>query len=108
MARHLRQLKRAFPNGELDGNSVENAEESLFVSSLDNGKPSKFIGSSKVKYADAVSRGKSITVVVRITGGQRAAISPSMLVFKKMFRSHPNCRAVHSVPGVFYCTSPKP
>lgn len=107
VAYHLGQLKRAFLDGDLDENCVENADETHFVFNMDNGKTLGFIGNNQVKYADVVSGGESITMVVRITGGQRAAIQPPMLIFKNLFRSYPIRGVPDSMPGVFYSTSPK-
>lgn len=43
MVYHLGKLKRAFFNGDFDENCAENADETLFVFKLDNGKTLAFI-----------------------------------------------------------------
>lgn len=107
MAYHLRQLKRAFLNGDIDGNCVENADKTHFVFSINNCKALGFVGDSQVRYADLVSGGWSITVMVRKTERQRAAAQAPMLVFKNMPHSYQLCGVPDSVLGLLYLSSPK-
>ncbi len=52
------------------------------------------------KYADAVSCGEGITMIVRLTGGKRAQIETPVLIFI-------NKNLPDGVPGFCYRTSPK-
>ena len=65
-----------------------------------------FKGEDVVSYADVVSGGQSMTMMVRLTGGKNALIMP-MLVFQNA----ESVRSIRNVPdtvsGVFYRTSPK-
>lgn len=38
MARHLGYMSRLFSSGDIDENDVENADETHFIISMDNGK----------------------------------------------------------------------
>ena len=107
VAYHLGCLKRAFESGELNEDTVENADETHFVFNLDNGKTRGFIGDNHVKYADVVSGGEPITMMLRITGGRRALMQPPMLIFKNNSRSHPIRGVPDDVPEVSYRSSPK-
>lgn len=107
VAFHMGVLKRGFECGELNEDCVENADETHFVFNMDNGRTLGFIGDNDIKYADVVSGGEPITMMVRISGGRRAAIHPPMIIFKNLKRSYPVRGAEDSVPGACYRTSPK-
>ena len=49
IARHLGVVKRGFENGELFEDTIENADETHFVVSLDNGRTLGFRGDTTVK-----------------------------------------------------------
>lgn len=107
VAFHLGILKRGFASGELQEDNMENADETHFVFNMDNGKTLGMIGDNDVKYADVVSGGEPITMMVRLSGGRHAAIHPPMLIFKNVNRSYPIRGVEDSVPGVCYRASPK-
>lgn len=107
VAYHMGQLKRMFEEGEIHEDDCENADETHFVFNMDNGRTLGFIGDNDVKYADVVSGGEPITMVVRLTGGVNASIQPTMLIFKNQARSYPIRGVVDDVPGVSYRSSPK-
>lgn len=107
VAFHLGKIKRAFENGDIDEDNIENADETHFVFNMDNGKTLAFIGDKEVKYADVVSGGEPITMMVRLTGGKNASIQPPMIVFKNQSRSYPIRGLQDNVPGVCYRSSPK-
>ena len=48
---------------------METLDETHFVVNLDNGMTLGFRGDTTIKYADVVSEGESMTLVVRISGG---------------------------------------
>eukprot|EP00171_Calliarthron_tuberculosum_P022372 IDg22372t1 len=107
VAFHLGVLARQFRNKELDEIDVENADETHFVINIDNGRTLGFSGESEVKYADVVSGGEGMTMVVRISGGRDAIIEAPFMVFKNDSRSHPIRGVPEDVPGIAYRTGPK-
>ena len=50
---------------------MENIDETHFVINLDNGRTLGFRGDTTVKYAEVVSGGESMTMVIRISGRHR-------------------------------------
>jgi hypothetical protein len=74
IAYHLGVVALDFQSGALDENLVENADETHFVINMDNGKTLGFRGDNDVKYADVVSGGMGMTMLVRLTGGPGAII----------------------------------
>ena len=107
VAHYLGQVSRAFQKGELDENMVDNCDETHFVVNMDNGRTLGFKGDSQVKYADVVSGGEGMTMMVRITGGTGASIEPPMMIFANGNRSYPIRGIPDDVPGVSYRTQPK-
>lgn len=71
---HIGTLKRAFETGFINENRVENTNETQVIFKLDNGKTLGIYGEQNVKYADVVSSGEPITIMVSITGGKSAMI----------------------------------
>lgn len=69
---------------------------------MDNGKTLGFKGDNHVKYADVVSGGDPITMMVRLTGGPSARIEAPMLIFKNQNRLYPIRGVSDNVPGVCY------
>ena len=106
-AYHLDILQRRFVSGESDEKLMENLDETHFVVNLDNGCTLGFRGDSTVKYAKVVSGGESMTMVVRISGGQRATIEALMLIFSNENRSYPIWGLIDDIPKVSYRTGPK-
>ena len=86
---------------------MENADETHFVFNMDNGRTLGLKGDCHVKYADVVSGGDPITMVVRITGGRDACIQPPMIIFKNENRSFPIRGLPDNVLGVCHRSSPK-
>ncbi|KAE9040393.1 hypothetical protein PR001_g7088 [Phytophthora rubi] len=89
VASHLGELQRGFESGIYDENTMENIDETHFVVDFDNGKTLGFGGENKVKYADVVSGGDGMTMVVRISGGPSAHLLPPMMIFSNDARSYP-------------------
>lgn len=79
---HFAKLKRGFESGELNEDTIENAYETHFVLNMDNGLTLGLKGNENVKYADFVSGGDPINMVVRLTGGKHATIQPPILILK--------------------------
>jgi hypothetical protein len=71
-----------FQLGVLDENLVENADETHFIINMDNGKTLGFRGDDDVKYADVVSGGMGMTMVVRLTGGPGSTICAPFMIFQ--------------------------
>jgi hypothetical protein len=62
-------LKCYFELGELDENIIENVDETHFIINYDNGKALGFKGDKHFKYANVVSSGVGMTMVVKVTRG---------------------------------------
>lgn len=107
VAYHLGEMQRAFESGELDEDDVENIDETHFVINMDNGLTLGFAGDDDVKYADVVSGGEGMTMVVRITGGANAKIAAPFMIFKNKDRNYPIRGTPDDIPGVSYRTAPK-
>jgi hypothetical protein len=73
-----------------------------FVVNLDNGHTLGFWGDTIVTYAEVVSGGDSMIMVVRISGGQRSMIEAPMLIFTNAHRSYPIRGLEDTIPGVTY------
>ena len=106
-AYHLGVLQKGFQSGEFDENVMENLDETHFVVNLNNGRTLGFRGDTTVKYAEVVSGGESMTMVVRISGGRRSMIEAPMLIFTNENRSYPIRGLPDDIPGVTYRTGPK-
>ncbi|KAF0767390.1 hypothetical protein AaE_002854, partial [Aphanomyces astaci] len=87
VAYHLGELQRGFASGDLDEDLLCNMDETHFVINEDNGRTLGFRGDSEVKYADVVSGGVGMTMMVFITGGTRARIGSPMMIFQNPQRS---------------------
>ena len=107
VAFHLGQVCRDFAFGDLDEECVENMDETHFVINMDNGRTLGFKGDGDVKYADVVSGGEKMTMVVRISGGPRSIVETPMMIFCNNNRSYPMRGLPDDVPGVSYRTGPK-
>ncbi|RLN06831.1 hypothetical protein BBJ28_00026101 [Nothophytophthora sp. Chile5] len=107
VACHLGELKRGFEAGTLDENTMENIDETHFVIDFDNGKTLGFSGEKKIKYADVVSGGEGMTMVVRISGGPSGYIHPPMMIFTNQQGSYPIRGVADNVEGACYRTGPK-
>lgn len=107
VAFHLGELQRGFADGSLDENAIENIDETHFVVDFDNGKTLGFCGDETVKYADVVSGGEGMTMVVRLSGGPSARIHPPMMIFMNSAGNYPIHGVPDKIPGVCYRSSKK-
>jgi hypothetical protein len=82
-------------------------DETHFVINVDNGRTLGVRGDDDVKYADVVSGGEGMTMMVRITGGPSALIQAPMMIFTNKSRSYPIMQVPDNVPGVSYRSGPK-
>jgi hypothetical protein len=74
---------------------------------LDNGKTLGFRGVNDVKYADVVSGGMGMTLMIRLTGGPHARICNPCVIFQNASESYPIRGVPDDVPGVCYRTTKK-
>lgn len=107
IAFHLGVVSRLFQSGALDENCVENIDETHFVVNMDNGRTLGFVGDDCTRYAEVVSGGDGMTMIVRITGGEHALIEVPFMVFTNKNRSYPIRGVPDNIPGVCYRSSPK-
>jgi hypothetical protein len=96
-----------FDAGILDENLVENVDETHFIINVDNGRTLGFRGDNDVKYADVVSGGVGMTMVVRLTGGVGSRICPPMMIFQNADCSYPIRGIPDDVANVCYRTAAK-
>ena len=104
---HLGVLHRGFSNGTFDENLMENIDETHFVVNMNNGRTLGFRGDTTVSYAEVVSGGDSMTMVIRISGGRRSMIEVPMLIFTNSNGNYPIRGLDDNIPGVCYRTGPK-
>jgi hypothetical protein len=107
VAVHLGELKRGFDAKELDEDTIENVDETHFVIDFDTRKTLGFVGETTIKYADVVSGGEGMTLVVRITGGKAARVTSPMLIFQNENKSYPIRGVPDDVQGACYRTGKK-
>ena len=107
VAYHMGELHRGFKSWELREELIYNMDETHFVISFNNGRTLGLRGDDNVKYADVVSGGEGMTMMVHITGGASSRIRTPMLIFQDAKRSYPIQGLPDTVPGVAYQTGPK-
>ncbi|KAL3678568.1 hypothetical protein R1sor_021524 [Riccia sorocarpa] len=107
VAVHLGMLAGQFQSGQLDENLIENIDETHFVINMDNGKTLGFRGDNHVKYADVVSGGQGMIMVVKVTGGVHARIGTPFMIFANQDCNYPIGNVPDNVPGVAYRTTKK-
>nr|CCA24803.1 predicted protein putative [Albugo laibachii Nc14] len=73
---HISAMKRGFASGALNEDTIESIDKTHFVIDFDNGRTLEFVGEKQIKYADVVSGGEGMTMVVRLSGGHDATILP--------------------------------
>jgi hypothetical protein len=106
-AHHLGVLQRDFQTGIFDENLIKNIVETHFVINMDNGRTLGFRGDTTVKYADVISGGDSMTMVVRISEGRRSLIEASMFIFTNGNSRYPIRGLDDNILGISYRTMPK-
>ncbi|OWZ03588.1 hypothetical protein PHMEG_00024654 [Phytophthora megakarya] len=107
VAKHLANLQRGFEPGEYDEDTVENIEETHFVVDFNNNKTLGFKREENIKYADVVSGGEGMTMLVRISSGASGHIHPPMMILHNAGSNYPIKGVPYSTPGVSYRTGPK-
>ena len=86
---------------------MENIDETYFVVNMNNGRTLGFRGDTTVSYAEVVSGGDSMTMVIRISGGRRSMIEVPMLIFTNSNGNYPIRGIDDNIPRVCYKTGPK-
>ena len=104
---HLGVLHRGFLSGAFNENLMENIDETHFVVNMNNGRTLGFRGDTSSSYAEVVSGGESMTMVIRISGGRRSMIEAPMLIFTNPNSNYPIRGLDDNIPGVCYRTGPK-
>ena len=104
---HLGVLQRSFESVVFDDNLMENVDETHFVVNLDNGRTLGFRGDTTIKYAEVVSGGDLMTMVIRILVGRRSMIEAPMLIFMNSGSNYPIRGLEDNIPEVCYRTGLK-
>ena len=108
VAYHMGELRRGFESGDLNEELLCNMDETHFVINCDNVRTLGFHGDTEVKYADVVSDGIGMTMMVYITGGSRARnFGAPMMIFLNPNRSYAINSLPDDVPGASYRSGPK-
>lgn len=101
---HLSSISGLLYSKSMDQNYVENAVETHFFITVENGHTLRFSEDKEVKYADVVSEGKGFIIFVRLTYGRHSHIAATFTVFKNPDCNYPIRNVPDSVPGVDYRT----
>jgi DDE superfamily endonuclease len=101
------ELQRQFETGTLDEQLFRNADETHFVINMDNGRTLGFRKEEVIKYADVVSGGESMTMMVYLSGGPASRILPPMMIFQNANCSYHIKGVPNNIPGVSYRTVKK-
>jgi DDE superfamily endonuclease len=104
---HIGELQRQFETGVLDEQLLRNADETHCVINMTNGRTLSFRGDDCIKYADVVSGGENMTMMVNLSGGTASRILPPMMIFQNANCSYPIKGIPDNIPGVSYRTGKK-
>ena len=74
---------------------------------MDNGKKLGFAGDDNVKYADIVSGGVDITMVVLLAGGSAVTSQYPFMIFTNQKRIYSICGTPDNITDVYYMRGPK-
>ena len=104
---HLGVFQRGFQYGIFDKNLMKNLDETLFTVNMDNGRILGFRRDMVVKYANVVTGGDAMTMVIRISGSRRSMVEAPMLIFINGTNNYPIRGLDDTIPGVCYRTGLK-
>jgi hypothetical protein len=104
---YLDVLHMSFSNGTFNENLMENIDEAHFVVNMNNMRTLGFRGDTIISYAEVVSGGDSMTMVIRISGGRCSMIEVSMLIFTTSSGKYPIRGLDDNIPELCYRTGPK-
>ncbi|KAL0251245.1 hypothetical protein GEMRC1_000458 [Eukaryota sp. GEM-RC1] len=85
---------------------IENFDEIHFILNAETGNTRAVKGSKKIKYLDVVSGTAGFTMVVRLTGGLRGKIAPTLIIFKAT-QKRGTIRGINDMIHVFHPTAKK-
>lgn len=74
---------------------------------MDDGRTLCFVNAQEVRYANFTSGFEGMTMLVRISGGTKAIIKASLMIFKKKNRGYPMRNIPYYIPEVAYRTQRK-
>lgn len=101
------QVVREIQSGSLNDNEIENGDETHFMMKMDDGRTLRICGDEQVKYADVLSGGDGMTMLVRITGGEKSLIANPLMILKNKDCNYPIRSVEDNVNGVLYRTGTK-
>ena len=107
VAYHMSDLHRGFKSGELREELICKMDETHFVINFENGRSLGLCGYENVKYADVVSGGEGMTIIVHLRVNASSRIGTPKLIFKNAKRSYPIQGLPDTMSGVAYQTGPK-
>lgn len=77
----------------MSDDTIENADDTHVVVNMDTGKTLGLIGYRHFKYADKVSGGESMKLIIRITDGQNADVQATTPWAPIVDLQYPYCRS---------------
>lgn len=80
--------------------TVENADESHFIVNVNSSHTLRFKGEKEVRYADVVSGGDGMTMMVHISDGRNGQLENQFMKFKNKDSNYPIRGVPDIVPGV--------
>ncbi|CAH0484465.1 unnamed protein product [Peronospora farinosa] len=86
---------------------MQNMDETHFVINCNNINTLGMRVATEMKYADVVSGGESMTMIITITGAPQARIVAPMMIFMNKNRSYPIQGVSATISGASNRTSPK-
>ena len=106
VAYDMEVLQRRLESGLLIEDKIENADETHIIFNIGIGKTQGFVGHKHVEYADVVSAGDPLTMMVCLPGERHSQMFPPMIVFESQKHSNPTRGVPDDVPGGCYRSSP--
>jgi len=82
-------------------------DETHFIFNMDNHMTLARRGEANVNYADVVSGGEGMTMVLRMTGGPHARIEAPFMILMNEDRNYLIQGVDDNIPGVSYRTGPR-
>lgn len=104
---HIGQLYRDLKYGSLNEEDIFNSDETHFVIYLHRNHTLAKRGEKEIKYADVLSGGDGMTMMVTLGGGSDGTMDVPLMILKNVSRSYPIRGLSDDVPGVSYRSSPK-
>lgn len=86
---------------------MSNADETHFLSNMNNGKTLVFTSGGEVRYSDLTSRSEGMKILVRINENSSPREGPPLLIFKSKRIHYLITGVLGSVSKLSYQTGPK-